>query len=191
MSSVKEQPSNKTMTFSEIISNIDTLTLKEEFIQIQTLMNEIFMNSSFIKETQQKKEIIEKVSSLIYSINNIKKENINIKLVYIPLSFLTLLESKIKNIPIYLLQSILIDNEKIVNIFRIIFEQIYSKKLETNYFQLPNLKNFVNFIFKYPDIINNFFEINFINVSSYYNSLFIMLLNNSDIFQISNSYKSD
>ena len=58
MSSVKEQPSNKTMTFSEIISNIDTLTLKEEFIQIQTLMNEIFMNSSFIKETQQKKEII-------------------------------------------------------------------------------------------------------------------------------------
>ena len=115
------------------------------------------MNSSFIKETQQKKEIIEKVSSLIYSINNIKKENINIKLVYIPLSFLTLLESKIKNIPIYLLQSILIDNEKIVNIFRIIFEQIYSKKLETNNFQLPNLKNFVNFIFKYPDIINNFF----------------------------------
>ena len=188
MSSVKEQPSNKTMTFSEIISNIDILTLKEEFIQIQTLMNEIFMNSTFIKETQQKKEIIEKISSIIFSINNnIKQENINIKYVYISLSFLTLLESKIKNIPIYLLQSILIDNEKIVNIFRIIFEQIYSKKLETNNFQLPNLKNFVNFIFKYPDIINNFFEINFINVSSYYNSLFIMLLNNSDIFQISNS----
>ena len=108
MSSVKEQPSNKTMTFSEIISNIDTLTIKEEFIQIQTLMNEIFMNSSFIKETQQKKEIIEKISSIIFSINNnIKQENINIKYVYISLSFLTLLESKIKNIPIYLLQSIL------------------------------------------------------------------------------------
>jgi hypothetical protein len=42
---------DKTMSFPEIISNIDKLILKEEFIQIQTLMNEIFMNSSFIKET--------------------------------------------------------------------------------------------------------------------------------------------
>ena len=187
MSSKKPQTLNKTMSFSEIISNIDILISKEEFIQIQTLMNEIFMNSSFIKETQQKKEIIEKVSSLIYSINNIKKENINIKLVYIPLSFLTLLESKIKNIPIYILQSILIDNEKIINIFRIIFEQIYYNKLDISNFQLPNLKNFVNFIFKYPDIINNFFEINFINGSLYYNSLFVMLLNNYEILKISNS----
>ena len=187
MSSKKPQTLNNTMSFSEIISNIDILISKEEFIQIQTLMNEIFMNSSFIKETQQKKEIIEKVSSLIYSINIIKKENINIKLVYIPLSFLTLLESKIKNIPIYILQSILIDNEKIINIFRIIFEQIYYNKLDISNFQLPNLKNFVNFIFKYPDIINNFFEINFINGSLYYNSLFVMLLNNYEILKISNS----
>ena len=187
MSSIKPQTLDKTMSYSDILSNIDILILKEEFIQIQTLMNEIFMNSSFIKETQQKKEIIEKISSLIFSINNIKEENINIKYVYISLSFLTLLESKIKNIPIYILQSILIDNEKIINIFKVIFEQVYYNKLEISNFQLPNLKNFVNFIFKYPDIINNFFEINFINGSLYYNSLFVMLLNNYEIFKISNS----
>ena len=178
---------DKTMSFPEIISNIDKLILKEEFIQIQTLMNEIFMNSSFIKETQQKKEITEKIGNLLFSISDLKSENINIKLIYISLSFVTLLESKIKNIPIYILQSILIDNEKIVNLLKNIFEQIYQKKLEINNFQLPNLKNFVNFTFKYPDIINNYFEINFINTSYYYNTLFIMLLNNNSILQIPNS----
>ena len=183
----RKNNSNKTMTFDELISGIDTILLKEEFIEIQTLMNEIFMNSSFIKETQQKKEIIEKISTLIFSINENKKENINMKLVYISLSFLTLLESKIKNIPIYILQSVLIDNEKMVNMFKIIYEQIYQKKLEIDNFQLPNLKNFVNFTFKYPDIINNFFEINFINVSSYYNTLFIMFLKNIEIIKITNS----
>ena len=183
----RKNNSNKTMTFDELISGIDTILLKEEFIEIQTLMNEIFMNSSFIKETQQKKEIIEKISTLIFSINENKKENINMKLVYISLSFLTLLESKIKNIPIYILQSVLIDNEKMVNMYKIIYEQIYQKKLEIDNFQLPNLKNFVNFTFKYPDIINNFFEINFINVSSYYNTLFIMFLKNIEIIKITNS----
>ena len=113
--------SNKTMTFSEIITNIDKLILKEEFIQIQILMNEIFMNSTFIKETQLKKEITEKISTKIFAINEIKEENINIKYVYISLSFITLLETKIKNIPIYILQSLLIDNEKMVNLFKIIF----------------------------------------------------------------------
>ena len=185
---VKKINTNKTMSFQEIISNIDALLLKEEFIQVQTLMNEIFMNSSFIKETQLKKEILEKINKIIFSINdNVKKEEINIKLIYIPLSFITLLESKIKNIPIYILQSVLIDNEKIVNVFQNIFEQIYVNNLETNNFQLPNLKNFVNFVFKYPDIINNYFEINFINVSSYYNSLFIMFLQNYEIFKITNN----
>jgi hypothetical protein len=178
---------DKTMSFPEIISNIDKLILKEEFIQIQTLMNEIFMNSSFIKETQQRKEIAEKIGNLLFSINALKSEKGNIKLIYISLSFVTLLESKIKNIPIYILQSILIDNEKIVNLLKNIFEQIYQKKLEINNFQLPNLKNFVNFTFKYPDIINNYFEINFINTSYYYNTLFIMLLNNNSILQIPNS----
>ena len=100
---VKKINTNKTMSFQEIISNIDALLLKEEFIEIQTLMNEIFMNSSFIKETQLKKEILEKINKIIFSINdNVKKEEINIKLIYIPLSFITLLESKIKNIPIYI-----------------------------------------------------------------------------------------
>ena len=185
---VKKINTNKTMSFQEIISNIEALLSKEEFIEIQTLMNEIFMNSSFIKETQLKKEILEKINKIIFSINdNVKKEEINIKLIYIPLSFITLLESKIKNIPIYILQSVLIDNEKIVNVFQNIFEQIYQKNLEINNFQLPNLKNFVNFVFKYPDIINNYFEINFINVSSYYNSLFIMFLQNYEIFKITNN----
>ena len=176
---------NKTMTFSEIISNIDTLKIKEEFVQIQILLNEIFMNSSFIKETQQKKEIIEKISKLIFQIN--VERNIDIKIIYISLSFITLLESKIKNIPIYILQSILIDNEKVVNVLKKIYENIYQKKLEITNFQLPNIKNFVNFSFKYPDIINNYFEINFINTSSYYNTLFIMLLQNNEIITINNS----
>ena len=86
---------DNTMTFPEIILNIDQLILKEEFIQIQILMNEIFMNSSFIKETQQKKEITEKIGNLLFSINDLKCENINIKLIYISLNFVTLLESKI------------------------------------------------------------------------------------------------
>ena len=184
---MEKMNTNKTMSFSEIISNIDNLTLKEEFIQIQLLVNDIFMNASFIKETQLKKEITEKISAKIFEINENKEEKINIKYVYISLSFITLLETKIKNIPIYVLQSLLIDNEKIIKLFRIIFEQIYERKIEINNFQLPNLKNFVNFIFKYPDIINNFFEINFINNSLYYNTLFIMLLNNTQILKIPNS----
>ena len=86
---------DNTMTFPEIILNIDQLILKEEFIQIQILMNEIFMNSSFIKETQQKKEITEKIDNILFSINDLNSENINIKLIYISLNFVTLLESKI------------------------------------------------------------------------------------------------
>ena len=40
---------NKTLNYNEILINIDSLKSKEEFILIQTSMNEIFMNLSFIK----------------------------------------------------------------------------------------------------------------------------------------------
>ena len=38
-----------TMNFNEIILSLNSLKTKEEFFSIQTMMNEIFMNSSFIK----------------------------------------------------------------------------------------------------------------------------------------------
>ena len=180
-----------TMNFNEIISNIDSLKSKEEFISIQTSMNEIFMNSSFIKDSSSKKEIISKLENNIFLIDKNKNEqisvnSININLIYISLSFLTLLESKIKNIPTYILESLLIDNKKIVNLFRNIFIYIYKQNLQVDNFQLPSLKNFVNFTFKYPDIINNYFEISFINSSLYYIQYFEMLLENLEILEIRN-----
>ena len=169
-----------TMNFNEIISNINLLKSKDEFITIQTSMNEIFMNSSFIKESSSKKEIITKLDNIIFYINNDKNKNIN--LLYISLSFLTLLEAKIKNIPSFILESLLIDNNKIVNLFKNIFIYVYKPNLPVDNFQLPSLKNFVNFTFKYPDIINNYFEISFINTSLYYIQYFEILLQNLEIF---------
>ena len=167
-----------TMNFNEIISSIDSLKTKEEFISNQTIMNEIFMNSSFIKENSLKKKIIKKLDEVIFQNNNT-----NIKEIFISLSFITLLETKIRNIPAYILESLLIDNKKIVEVFKNIFTNVYKQNIQINNFQLPSLKNFVNFTFKYPDIINNFFEISFINVSFYYNQYFKMLLQNLDIFK--------
>ena len=175
----KKSQKNQNMNYPEIISSIDSLILNEEFYKIQTIMNDIFMNSSFIKETLQKKEIIEKLSKIL--LNN------NENTIYISLSFINLLESKINNIPSYILEPILIDNEKIVNMLKIILEQVYLKNSYINNFEIPNIKNFINFVFKYPDIINNYFEISFINISNYYNNLFIMLLKNKQILKINNN----
>ena len=176
---------NKTLSFNEILITIDSLISKEEFILIQTSMNEIFMNSSFIKETSSKKEIIMKLFHIIFYIDKEKKSDINY--VYISLSFLTLLETKIKNIPSYILEPLLIDNSKIVNLFKNIFISIYKQDLHINNFQLPSLKNFVNFTFKYPDIINNYFESSFINTSLYYIEYFEILLKNLEILEIKNN----
>ena len=176
---------NKTLNYNEILINIDSLKSKEEFILIQTSMNEIFMNLSFIKETSSKKEINMKLSHIIFYIDKEKKSDINY--VYISLSFLTLLETKIKNIPSYILEPLLIDNTKIVNLFKNIFILIYKQDLHINNFQLPSLKNFVNFTFKYPDIINNYFESCFINASLYYIEYFEILLKNIEILEIKNN----
>ena len=176
---------NKTLNYNEILINIDSLKSKEEFILIQTSMNEIFMNLSFIKETSSKKEINMKLSHIIFYIDKEKKSDINY--VYISLSFLTLLETKIKNIPSYILEPLLIDNTKIVNLFKNIFILIYKQDLHINNFQLPSLKNFVNFTFKYPDIINNYFESSFINASLYYIEYFEILLKNIEILEIKNN----
>ena len=179
-----------TMNFNEIIQHIESLKTKDEFITIQTSMNEIFMNSSFIKEASLKKEIIKKLDSIIFFINNIEKGNsptsIGVNIIYIPLSFITLLETKIKNIPTYVLEALLIDNKKITSLYKNIYAYVYKKNIQIENFQLPGLKNFVNFTFKYPDIINNFFEISFINTSLYYIQYFETLLQNLDIFEIRN-----
>ena len=180
-----------TMNFNEIISNIDSLKTKNEFVDIQITMNEIFMNCSFIKESLSKKEIIKKLDKIIFFINEYNdKDNSNnsldINSFYISLSFITLLESKIKNIPVYILESLLIENKKISKLFKNIFKYIYNNNLQIDNFQLPSLKNFVNFTFKYPDIINNYFEISFINTSLYYIQYFEILLQNLDIFEIRN-----
>ena len=137
-----------TMNFNEIILSINSLKTKEEFISIQTMMNEIFMNYSFIKENSLKKEIIKKLDEIIF-----QNSNTNINEIYISLSFITLLEAKIRNIPAFILESLLIDNKKIVDAFKNIFINVYKQNIQINNFQLPSLKNFVNFTFKYPDII--------------------------------------
>ena len=126
-----------------------------------------------------------KLSQIIFYIDKEKKSDINY--VYISLSFLTLLETKIKNIPSYILEPLLIDNTKIVNLFKNIFILIYKQDLHINNFQLPSLKNFVNFTFKYPDIINNYFESSFINASLYYIEYFEILLKNIEILEIKNN----
>ena len=186
-SSEKNNNNDSSMNFNEIIFNINSLKSKNEFITIQTIMNEIFMNSSFIKESSYKKEIITKLDENIFYINNQSNNTANsfeLNFLFISLSFLNLLETKIKNIPPYILESILIDNNKIVNLYKNIFIYVYKKNIQIDNFQLPSLKNFVNFTFKYPDIINNFFKINFINTSLYYIQYFVILLQNLEIFEI-------
>ena len=190
--SLNEKNKNKceiTMNFDEIIHHINSLKTQNEFVIIQTSMNEIFMNSSFIKETSLKKEIISQLDKIIFLFNNEKnnsKNSMELNLLYIPLSFITLLETKIKNIPAYILESLLIDNKKIVTLYKNIFLYIYKKDIHIDNFQLPGLKNFVNFTFKYPDIVNNFFEISFINTSLYYIEYFQILLQNAEILEIKN-----
>ena len=190
--SLNEKNKNKceiTMNFDEIIHHINSLKTQNEFVIIQTSMNEIFMNSSFIKETSLKKEIITQLDKIIFLFNNEKnnsKNSMELNLLYIPLSFITLLETKIKNIPAYILESLLIDNKKIVTLYKNIFLYIYKRDIHIDNFQLPGLKNFVNFTFKYPDIVNNFFEISFINTSLYYIEYFQILLQNAEILEIKN-----
>ena len=130
MASNEKNKNEITMSFNEIISNIDSLKSKEEFIQIQTTMNEIFMNSSFIKEVTLKKEIISNLNNIIFYINNENSTNpIKLNYIYISLGFLTLLETKIKNIPTYILESLLIDNNKIVILFKNIYIYIFIKEI--------------------------------------------------------------
>jgi len=187
MASNEKNKNEITMNFNEIISNIISLKSKEEFIEIQTTMNEIFMNSSFIKEVTLKKEIISNLNNIIFYINNENSiDPIKLNYIYISLGFLTLLETKIKNIPTYILESLLIDNNKIVILFKNIYIYIYKRNIHIDNFQLPSLKNFVNFTFKYPDIINNFFEISFINTSLYYIQYFEIILENLEILEIRN-----
>ena len=181
----KQQP-NTVLNINDIISNINSLNNKKELVEIQLSLNETFMNISFIKNPKEKKEIISHLFPIIFN-NSDDQNSENLTLIYISLSFLTLLETKIKNIPIYILESFLIDNLKIIDLYKKIFLSIYNKNLQTNNFQIPNIKNFINFIFKYPDIINNFFEISFINTSQYYLDYFKMLLNNILILEIRNN----
>ena len=184
---LSENKNSYSMNLNEIILNINSLRTKKEYSLIQISMNEIFMNSTFIKDSSYKKEIITKLNENIFYINNQSNKIDNcfdLNYLFISLSFLTLLETKIRNIPTYILESILVDNNKIVNLFKNIFIYVYKKNIQIENFQLPSLKNFVNFTFKYPDIINNYFEINFINTSLFYVQYLEIILQNLEIFEI-------
>ena len=125
------------------------------------------------------------INGLADNILNIIFGNKNEYNVYIHLSFLMLTNDKIKVIPKKIIEKAYINNNKTTLSLIEIFIKIYiTKENETN-FQLPSLNTFINFCFKLPDILSNFFQSSFINYTLYYERLMTQLLyNTKTIFSI-------
>ena len=118
--------------------------------------------------------------SLNYFIANIYSNNNNS---LITLSFYIQINDNISLFPSLIIEKCFINNEITSQKLILIFKSIYNSNNKEN-FQIPPLNIFINFCFKIPDIINNYFEYSFINKSLYYESLFSHFFLNIEIFSL-------
>ena len=152
------------------------------------LNNEINLNEIIIRNLNEIKnefdylKINQQLENVLNMINNIKKDKeiiditnkfneflfINNNNTFFSLNFYMIINSKKIFLNKILIEKLLIDNKKNINNFIKIFKEIYFKNNDINLFEIPNFNFFLNFTFKFPDIVNNYFEYNFINFSLFF-----------------------
>lgn len=113
------------------------------------------------------------------AIRELSKLIMNSKANFIPLSFFVVISTNIKKLTTEIVRECFIDNKKTVQIIRSILIQVYSPKIENkaeNNFEIPSLSWYINFCFKLPDILSNFFEFSFINYTDFFQTLFAEFL---------------
>ncbi len=152
------------------------------------LNNEINLNEIIIQNLNELKnefdylKINQQLENVLNMINNIKKDKeiiditnkfneflfINNNNTFFSLNFYMIINSKKIFLNKILIEKLLIDNKKNINNFIKIFKEIYFKNNDINLFEIPNFNIFLNFTFKFPDIVNNYFEYNFINFSLFF-----------------------
>ena len=152
------------------------------------LNNEINLNEIIIQKLNELKnefdylKINQQLENVLNMINNIKKDKeiiditnkfneflfINNNNTFFSLNFYMIINSKKIFLNKILIEKLLIDNKKNINNFIKIFKEIYFKNNDINLFEIPNFNFFLNFTFKFPDIVNNYFEYNFINFSLFF-----------------------
>lgn len=163
-----------------MIKELLCLIEERDYFTIYTKLEEILLK---IKKIIIKEEILNKIYEKFIN-TFFDNYNITEKNVFFVLAFFMMVNSNIISIPKLFIEKIFIDNKKISVAEVQIIKLVYIKKKNEENFQLPSLLQFINYCFKLPDLLTNYFQGSFINYSQYYEALFLQLLQNEDVFAL-------
>ena len=153
-----------------IIANFDKIISNDDYLVIYKDLYDNFQKILKLKENTEK--------IINYFFENIFLKDNN---PLILLSFYMIINENIHLVPNLIIEKCFINNEITSKRIILIFNSIYNTNNKEN-FQIPPLNIFINFCFKIPDFINNYFEFSFINNSLYFESLFHEFFLNINIF---------
>ena len=143
----------------KIIINLNELKNEKDYLKINQQLENVLNMVNNIKKDNEIIDIINKFNEFLFINNNNT---------FLSLNFYMIINSKKIFLNKILFEKLLIDNKKNINNFIKIFKEIYFKNNNNNIFEIPNFNIFLNFTFKFPDIVNNYFEYNFINFSLFF-----------------------
>ena len=143
----------------KIIQNLNELKNEKDYLKINQQLENVLNMVNNIKKDNEIIDIINKFNEFLFINNNNT---------FLSLNFYMIINSKKIFLNKILIEKLLIDNKKNINNFIKIFKEIYFKNNNNNIFEIPNFNIFLNFTFKFPDIVNNYFEYNFINFSLFF-----------------------
>ena len=143
----------------KIIQNLNELKNEKDYLKINQQLENVLNMVNNIKKDNEIIDIINKFNEFLFINNNNT---------FFSLNFYMIINSKKIFLNKILIEKLLIDNKKNINNFIKIFKEIYFKNNNNNIFEIPNFNIFLNFTFKFPDIVNNYFEYNFINFSLFF-----------------------
>ena len=143
----------------KIIINLNELKNEKDYLKINQQLENVLNMVNNIKKDNEIIDIINKFNEFLFINNNNT---------FLSLNFYMIINSKKIFLNKILIEKLLIDNKKNINNFIKIFKEIYFKNNNNNIFEIPNFNIFLNFTFKFPDIVNNYFEYNFINFSLFF-----------------------
>ena len=152
------QNNENIILIEKILQNLNKLINEIDYLKINQELEKILNMINIIKKENEILEIINKFNELLFINNNNS---------FFSLNFYMIINSKKIFFNKILIEKLLIDNKKNINNFINIFKNIYFNNNNNN-FEIPNFNIFLNFTFKFPDIINNYFEYNFINFSLFF-----------------------
>ena len=155
-----------------IIANFDKIICNDDYLIIYKILSDNLEKILKLKDNTE--QIIN------YFLENIFLKDNN---PLILLSFYMIINENIYSVPNLIIEKSFIDNEITSKKLILIFNSIYISNNKEN-FQIPPLNIFINFCFKIPDFINNYFEFSFVNNSLYFESLFHQLFLNINIFSL-------